>query len=117
MNIAKYKNLDFLNDDVMNTLHYSQERKKRADVINNITKGELVSAFRCDFGHKNGAEIHVVYSNGIVSIYNAKTKKHVTDLIARPMQIKRYYMAIGKVCPKHLINVANMHEKMGLNLQ
>ena len=47
-------------------------------------------------GHENGNEIHLVYNNGIVKIYNANTRKFVTVLIARVPQIERYRIKITK---------------------
>ena len=34
-------------------------------------------------GHKSGNEIHLVYNNGIVKVYNERTRKFITVLIAR----------------------------------
>ena len=45
-------------------------------------------------GHKNGSEIHVIYNNGIVKVYNARTHKFITVLIARVPQIKRYNIKV-----------------------
>ena len=47
-------------------------------------------------GHKNGNEIHLVYNNGIVKIYNANSRKFITVLIARVPQIERYNIKVTK---------------------
>lgn len=47
-------------------------------------------------GHKNGHEIHIVYNNGIVKIYNQNTRKFITVLIARVPQIERYKIKVTK---------------------
>ena len=47
-------------------------------------------------GHKNGNEIHLVYNNGIVKIYNANTRKFITVLIARVPQVERYKIKVTK---------------------
>ena len=47
-------------------------------------------------GHENGNEIHIVYNNGVVKIYNANSRKFITVLIARVPQIERYMVKITK---------------------
>lgn len=47
-------------------------------------------------GHKNGNEIHLVYNNGVVKIYNANSRKFITVLIARVPQIERYRIKVTK---------------------
>ena len=47
-------------------------------------------------GHKNGNEIHLVYNNGIVKVYNERTRKFITVLIARVPQIERYKIKITR---------------------
>lgn len=43
-----------------------------------------------DKGHANGYEVHIVYNNGVVRVYNQTTRKYITCLIARLPQITRY---------------------------
>ena len=62
-------------------------------------------------GHKNGEEVHLVYNNGIVKIYNANTRKFVTVLIARVPQIERYKIKVTKTMRKKI----NLHIKQGYN--
>ena len=62
-------------------------------------------------GHENGNEIHLVYNNGIVKIYNANTRKFITVLIARVPQIERYKIKITKTMRKKI----NLHIKQGYN--
>lgn len=47
-------------------------------------------------GHANGNEIHIVYNNGVVKIYNANSRKFITVLIARVPQIERYKIKVTK---------------------
>ena len=47
-------------------------------------------------GHKNGNEIHVILNNGIIKVYNARTHKFITVLIARVPQIERYKIKVTK---------------------
>lgn len=47
-----------------------------------------------DKGHKNGNEAHVIYNNGVVKIYNERTGKFITVLIARLPQVERYRIKI-----------------------
>ena len=62
-------------------------------------------------GHKNGNEIHLVYNNGVVKVYNARTRKFITVLIARVPQIERYKVKITKT----MRNKIKSHIKQGYN--
>ena len=62
-------------------------------------------------GHKNGNEIHIVYNNGIVKVYNARTHKFITVLIARVPQIERYNIKVTKT----MQNKIKSHVKNGYN--
>ena len=75
----------------MNTWHYTYDRMERENHIREIGYGNVVKRVVVDRGHRNGPEIHEVTDTGIVNIYNQRTKKLVTKLIARPAQIKRYF--------------------------
>lgn len=64
-----------------------------------------------DKGHKNGNEIHLVYNNGIVKVYNERTRKFITVLIARVPQIERYKIKVTKT----MRNKIKSHVKQGYN--
>lgn len=64
-----------------------------------------------DKGHKNGNEIHLVYNNGIVKVYNERTRKFITVLIARVPQIERYKIKVTKT----MRNKIKSHIKQGYN--
>ena len=98
----------------MNSKHYSQDREAREAIIRKIGQGEVVASFRVDRGHRNGAEIHKITNTGIILIYNERTGKMVTKLIARVGQIKRYYTE-NEVIPSGLIDIARQHQKMAFN--
>lgn len=97
----------------MTSKHYMTDRQKREAIIEMIGKGTEVKRVVLDKGHKNGAEIHVISSTGIVTIYNQRTKKLITKLIARPGQIKRYWK--NEEAPEELIQIARQHQKMNYN--
>ena len=88
----------------MDSKHYTNDRTKREEIIQKIGIGTVVDSFIVDRGHRNGAEIHQITSTGIIVIYNQRTGKMITKLIARVGQIKRYYPE-GKA-PKNLIEKA-----------
>ena len=88
----------------MMSRHYSEDREAREAIIKKIGMGEVVASFRIDRGHRNGAEIHKITNTGIIIIYNERTGKMVTKLIARVGQIRRYYKD-GKA-PRYLIEKA-----------
>lgn len=88
----------------MTSKHYRNDRKERERIINMIGTGKTVDSFIVDRGHKNGAERHEITNTGIIIIYNNRTNKMITKLIARPGQIRRYYKE-GKA-PQELIKKA-----------
>ena len=81
-----------------NTQHVAN-RSKRAQVAQRLINEECAKVCKIaivDKGHKNGAEVHVIYNNGIVKVYNANTHKYITMLIAREAQIERYDIKLTK---------------------
>lgn len=77
-----------------NTLHIAD----RLNRVDECTKSSnvVVDRFIVDKGHRNGAEIHEVYSDSTIKVYNLNTLKLITILFARPAQIKRYYGAFNE---------------------
>ena len=53
-------------------------------------------------GHENGNEIHLVYNNGVVKVYNERTRKFITVLIARVPQAERYKVKITRTMRKKI---------------
>ena len=84
--------------------HYANYRLVREETIKKLGRGYLVKSIRWDRGHKNGAEIHKIYSTGVIEIYNEKTNILCTKIVARPNQIRRYW-AEGQA-PWWLVNKA-----------
>lgn len=81
-----------------NTQHVV-ERSKRAQIAQRLINEESAKVYKIaivDKGHHNGAEVHVIYNNGIVKVYNANTHKYITMLIAREAQIERYDIKLTK---------------------
>ena len=62
-------------------------------------------------GHENGNEVHLVYNNGVVKVYNERTRKFITVLIARVPQIERYKVKITRTMRKKI----ESHIKQGYN--
>ena len=88
----------------MTSKHYSKDRQEREKTIEMIGQGTPVAEFVVDNGHRNGPTIHVITSTGIINIYNQRTHKLVTKLVARPGQIRRYYK--NGNAPKELVEKA-----------
>lgn len=88
----------------MTSKHYTNDRAEREKVIEMIGYGAIVAEFVVDRGHKNGAEVHKISTTGIITIYNQRSGKLITKLIARPGQIRRYYP--NGNAPKNLIKKA-----------
>ena len=89
-------------------------RSKRLQVAERLLIEECAKVIKIavvDKGHKNGQEIHIVYNNGIVKIYNANTRRFITVLIARVPQIERDKIKVTKTMRKKI----NLHIKQGYN--
>lgn len=95
--------------------HWINDRVKRNELIKKIGLGVEIKRAVVDKGHRNGAEIHVISSTGIVTIYNQKTGKMITKLIARPGKIKQYYKE-NEIIPDDLLKIAREHQRMKYHL-
>ena len=96
-----------------NTQHINQ-RCERLQIANRLIQSENAKVIKIaivDKGHKNGNEIHVIYNNGVVKIYNANTHKFITVLIARIPQIERYNIKMTAT----MRNKIKVHIKNGYN--
>ena len=96
-----------------NTSH-ALSRSKRLQIAERLIFEESAKVLKIavvDKGHANGEEIHVVYNNGIIKIYNARTRKFITVLIARVPQIERYNVKVTRAMRKKI----NLHIKQGYN--
>lgn len=101
----------------MISLHYDKKRYYREMFISNYLGGDgkVIDSFIVDKGHEKGRERHCITDHGIIIVYNARSRKLVTKLIARPGQIKRYYANTSKQPPENILQLCREHQKMGLN--
>lgn len=101
----------------MVSLHYDMDRYYREMFIYNYLggNGKVIDSFVVDKGHKNGAERHCITDHGLIIVYNVRTGKMVTKLIARPHQIKRYYINTNKRPSEKLLELCREHQQMGFN--
>ena len=93
---------------------HAVNRSKRLQIAERLILEESARVLKIavvNKGHTNGDEIHIVYNNGIVKIYNANTRKFITVLIARVPQIERYKVKITRTMKKKI----NLHIKQGYN--
>lgn len=98
--------------------HYRIKRYRREKFIEDIDEGYIIDGFIVDRGHRNGAEVHSITSNGVIIIHNLKSGKLITKLLARPSQIKRYYKYTGRETPpeyKNILKLAELHKILGYN--
>ena len=96
-----------------NTSHASN-RSKRLQIAERLIIEESAKVIRIavvNKGHANGNEIHIIYNNGIVKVYNARTHKFITVLIALVPQIERYNVKLTKAMTKKI----NLHIANGYN--
>ena len=93
---------------------HAVNRSKRLQVAERLIieeSAKVVKIAIVNKGHENGNEIHIIYNNGIIKVYNERTCKFITVLIARAPQIERYKIKVTKVMRKKI----NMHIKQGYN--
>lgn len=104
-----------LEKDAIKTKHAFADRNDRLiycyDLID-TEKAVLMDSFKVDKHHKNGLEIHNIYSNGVIMIYNLNSRKLVTGYAGRYAQVKSYYDTIQiklnnadivkEFCDKHI---------------
>ena len=93
---------------------HAVNRSKRLQIAERLILEESARVLKIavvNKGHANGDEIHIVYNNGIVKIYNANSRKFITVLIARVPQIERYKVKITRTMKKKI----NLHIKNGYN--
>lgn len=96
------------------TTTHGVNRSKRLQIAERLIieeSAKVVKIAIVNKGHKNGNEVHIVFNNGIVKIYNANTRKFVTVLIARVPQIERYKVKVTRTMRKKI----NLHIKQGYN--
>lgn len=93
---------------------HALSRSKRLQIAERLIIEESAKVIKLavvNKGHKNGNEIHIVYNNGVVKVYNEHTRKFITVLIARVPQIERYNIKVTKAMRKKI----NLHIKQGYN--
>ena len=87
-----------------NTSHVVN-RSKRLQIAQRLINEESAKIIKIAIvnkGHENGNEVHVIYNNGIIKVYNANTHKFITVLIAREPQITRYKIKVTKTMRKKI---------------
>ena len=78
---------------------HALKRSKRLQIAERLIYEESAKVVKIavvDKGHANGNEIHVIFNNGIVKVYNERTHKFITVLIARVPQVERYNIKVTK---------------------
>ena len=98
---------------IKTTLHFEKARKARDEFIHEkIGIGSIIDTFVIDKGHSNGSELHSVTDTAIITIHNLKTKKLITELIARPEQLRRLYGQRGEKPPRWLLQKAYRNNRL-----
>ena len=94
------------------TKHYAERSDRLKEMHKDI---KLHCAFVVDKNHPNGLEVHEVYSDGTIKIYNLRTGRFITVLYGRVFQIIRYYNELCMPLPYDILCEAEKNEKQGRN--
>lgn len=95
------------------TAHVS-ERGNRFSIID-FQNLKVIKAFIVDTGHENGFEIHALTSNAEILIFNFQTRKLITALFPRVLQVYRYYDILNEEPPLFILDKAEENFTKGLN--
>lgn len=96
--------------------HYIKDREDRINFIDTyIGVGDIVDTFIVDRGHIKGVEEHDVTDTGIIIIKNYLSGKIITNIVARPKQLRELYGSEGRVPPRKLLRLAYRHNILGYN--
>lgn len=96
-----------------NTSHV-MKRSKRLQIAQRLISEERAKICKIAIvnkGHENGNEVHVIYNNGVIKVYNANSHRFITVLIARKPQMERYQIKVTKTMLKKI----NAHVTQGYN--
>jgi hypothetical protein len=98
------------------TEHFANDRQSRDTFIHEVIGvGNTIAEFVVDRGHVGGAEIHSVTDTGVIIISNQQTGKLITELVARPAQLRRLYHKRGEEPPKWLLRLAYKNNRHRYN--
>ena len=87
-----------------NTSHVVN-RSKRLQVAQRLINEEGAKVIKIAIvnrGHVDGNEVHIIYNNGVIKIYNANTHKFITVLVARIPHMERYNIKITQTMRKKI---------------
>ena len=106
---------------MVNTRHLVEERSSRTELIKNVIcdNGKVVCKNVIDRGHRNGAERFELTEKGIIMVFNDRTNRHITDLIARPKQIydrlEDSFLELPFELSNKILTIAREHQRLGYN--
>jgi hypothetical protein len=106
---------------MVNTMHYIEERQEREQFISNVIgdTNNVICTNVLDRGHKNGAERFELTDKAIIKVYNNRTNRHITDIIARPNQVYDRmgveFTNLDVRVQRRIIDLAREHQRLGYN--
>lgn len=106
--------LDFLKGSC-NTFHFHENQLRNTCLREDAKPIEHFIAV-IDKEHKNGPEVHALYDDGSIRIYNYKSHRFITVLMARPGQAKRIMdKKCYKTIPQNILNMCLSNQNKGRN--
>lgn len=99
---------------VIESFHFQVERKNRREKIKRLVGvGNVITSFIIDKNHDKGFTRDYILDNGVVIVVNERTRKIVTEFIARPAQIARYWNHNVPQEYQYIINISKKWQKLG----
>lgn len=96
------------------TFHARVERKERIKKLQFYLRGgKVINRFHYNDGR--GAQIHEVHDNGLINLYDAKTKQLITSVAPLPDRFLRLYEGAGLEVPDDLLKVARRNANRRYN--
>lgn len=112
-------NIEINVETLVKTAHHRNDRVERHKKISEVLGyGKPVGAFVVTSDTDKPTEIHTVMESGVIIIQNQENQKMITEIVARPPQILRYWRNLNLVCPTTLdvvIEHAEVNVELGYN--
>lgn len=106
---------------MVNTRHFSEDRQVRDKLIKEVIgdTNNVICVNVLDRGHRDGEERFELTDKAIIKVYNHRTNRHITDMVARPKQIydrlRNAFNSLDQDTKDKILKLAREHQRLGYN--